>query len=119
MPTALGWLGVRFSPSQSYKYISEMEETKNGKVLVRFRQFPHQVGGHYTMMQLDDETVCKPLNKTEHRFYERVPRELQQFVPRYEGKASKLPFSRQDAKKGVFFESDGDRSGLSVHCRYL
>lgn len=37
------------------------------------------------MMQLDDKTVCKPLNETERRFYEQVPRELQQFVPRYEG----------------------------------
>lgn len=63
------------------------------------RPFAHQVGGHYTMMQLDDKTVCKPLNATEQRFYEQVPLELRQFVPRYEGKA---PDSSHWSRHGSF-----------------
>jgi hypothetical protein len=70
------------------------------------------------MMQLDDKTVCKPLNETERRFYEQVPRELQQFVPRYEGKVSNPPFSRQDVR-GRFLQSAGHSLVFSLHFRYL
>lgn len=54
-------------------------------VPVRLHPFVHQVGGHSTMLKLDEMTVCKPLVSREHMFYMSLPEELAEFVPRYKG----------------------------------
>ena len=47
--------------------------------------FVHQVGGHFPMVCLDEDVVCKPLNEREHRFYRTLAPELRPYAPGYEG----------------------------------
>ena len=52
---------------------------------VPLEPFVHQVGGHFPMVCLDTDTVCKPLKDREHKFYKSMPSVLKPFVPSYEG----------------------------------
>ena len=52
---------------------------------VPLEPFVHQVGGHFPMVCLAKETLCKPLNEREHKFYKTLGKSLIPFVPRYEG----------------------------------
>lgn len=47
--------------------------------------FVHQVGGHSSMLCLDEATVCKPLLVREKAFYENLPEILTQFTAQYRG----------------------------------
>jgi len=53
---------------------------------VQLEPFVHQVGGHASMMQFDETTICKPLIPREHHFYQMVPAEMKRFMPEYRGK---------------------------------
>uniref|UniRef100_A0A1B6MM28 Kinase n=1 Tax=Graphocephala atropunctata TaxID=36148 RepID=A0A1B6MM28_9HEMI len=46
----------------------------------------NQVGGHTRMLLLDQGTICKPLNPRELEFYQNIPSDIQNFVPKYKGK---------------------------------
>lgn len=50
-----------------------------------FKTLYSQVGGHVNMKILNETLVCKPLNKREVKFYQHLPRQLYDFVPRYHG----------------------------------
>ena len=52
---------------------------------VPLEPFVHQVGGHFPMVCLAKETLCKPLNEREHKFYKTMAKSLIPFVPRFEG----------------------------------
>ncbi|XP_036270574.1 inositol hexakisphosphate kinase 3 [Pipistrellus kuhlii] len=54
-----------------------------GRVLLQ--PFLHQVGGHLSVMQYDEDTVCKPLVSREQRFYESLPLAMRRFTPQYRG----------------------------------
>lgn len=45
----------------------------------------NQVGGHTRLLLLNDKTVVKPLNIRELEFYQNIPNNIQQFVPKYKG----------------------------------
>ena len=47
--------------------------------------FAHQVGGHFPMVCLDDQTVCKPINERERVIYQTIPEKLKPFVPVFHG----------------------------------
>ncbi|CAG0886513.1 unnamed protein product [Darwinula stevensoni] len=47
--------------------------------------FMHQVGGHSSMMCLDNFTVCKPLIERELRFYESLPDVMRPFTAECKG----------------------------------
>ena len=53
---------------------------------VQLQPFIHQVGGHTCVLRFNETTLCKPLDPREHLFYETMPLELKEFVPRYRGK---------------------------------
>lgn len=44
-----------------------------------------QVGGHVYMKLLNESQVCKPLNQREVRFYQNIPKNLQEHVPKFLG----------------------------------
>ena len=50
-----------------------------------FKSLRSQVGGHVNMKILNEAYVCKPLNSREVRFYQKLPSQLQDFVPNYHG----------------------------------
>ena len=47
--------------------------------------FVHQVSGHYPMVRLNVDTVCKPLNQREHGFYSSIPTQLAKFTAGFYG----------------------------------
>lgn len=47
-----------------------------------------QVGGHTRLLVLNDSTVIKPLNTRELNFYQNIPEDIENFVPRYKGELS-------------------------------
>ncbi|NXA39671.1 IP6K3 kinase, partial [Eudromia elegans] len=53
--------------------------------VVLLEPFVHQVGGHVSMLQYDEHTVCKPLVSQEQSFYESLPLAMRQFTPQYKG----------------------------------
>ena len=53
-----------------------------------FKTLYSQVGGHVNMKILNERFVCKPLNLREVRFYQKLPHQLCDFVPKYHGTVS-------------------------------
>lgn len=55
---------------------------------VELRAFGHLVSGHSLLLELSEDTICKPLLFAQERaFYESMPAAIQQFAPKYHGKA--------------------------------
>ncbi|KAJ8895738.1 hypothetical protein PR048_001076 [Dryococelus australis] len=52
---------------------------------VQLQPFIHQVGGHSSMLSLDEATVCKPLVPREQDFYKTLPESVRKFVPAFYG----------------------------------
>lgn len=53
--------------------------------MLQLQPFIHQVGGHSSMLCLDESTVCKPVVENEQLFYENLPKILTPYVPLYYG----------------------------------
>lgn len=53
--------------------------------ILHLEPFIHQVGGHSSMLQLDDSTICKPLINQEMNFYDSAPLCLKEFMPEFRG----------------------------------
>ncbi|KAK0087227.1 hypothetical protein PV325_001469 [Microctonus aethiopoides] len=45
----------------------------------------NQVGGHTRLLLLNQNTICKPLNRRELDFYRNIPQDIQMFVPKFKG----------------------------------
>ena len=58
---------------------------ENGQPIL-LQPFKHQVGGHFLIMEINQEWICKPMESKERLFYETVPEPLKQFIPMYKGK---------------------------------
>ena len=55
---------------------------------VELRPFAHLVSGHSLLLELSEDTVCKPLLFGQEKdFYETMPAAIQQFAPKYHGKS--------------------------------
>ncbi|GBM92667.1 Inositol hexakisphosphate kinase 1 [Araneus ventricosus] len=52
---------------------------------LQLEPFIHQVGGHSSMLQLDEVTICKPLIPQELNFYKTAPDNLKEFMAEYKG----------------------------------
>ena len=48
-------------------------------------RYLHQVGGHSSMFQYDNNTICKVLEKSEFDFYHSMPEILKKFTPELRG----------------------------------
>lgn len=57
---------------------------------IHLQPFIHQVGGHSSMLQYDENTLCKPLIPREIEFYQDIPDDLKAFTPEYRGKIFSL-----------------------------
>ncbi|XP_004711808.1 inositol hexakisphosphate kinase 3 [Echinops telfairi] len=65
--------------------VQDSADTGDVRGGVQLEPFLHQVGGHLSVLQYDEHTVCKPLVPLEHMFYESLPQAMKQFTPRYKG----------------------------------
>ncbi|XP_054706230.1 inositol hexakisphosphate kinase 1-like [Uloborus diversus] len=52
---------------------------------LQLEPFIHQVGGHSSMLQLDKDTICKPLIPRELNFYKSAPDSLKEFMAEFKG----------------------------------
>lgn len=58
---------------------------------VELRTFKHLVSGHSLLLELSEDTICKPLLFIrEKEFYETMPAAVQQFAPEYFGKTNSV-----------------------------
>ncbi|CAG5045091.1 unnamed protein product [Parnassius apollo] len=76
----------------------------------------NQVGGHTRLLVLNDSTVIKPLNIRELHFYQNIPEDIQNFVPRYKGvmQASNTGGQKLDKRYSPCFrDENGRRQSLS------
>ncbi|XP_028401553.1 inositol hexakisphosphate kinase 1-like [Dendronephthya gigantea] len=62
-----------------------MEENQRYSTIVSLEPFIHQVGGHSSIQQIDQYTVCKPLFSKELRFYQEVCSLFKAFIPEFKG----------------------------------
>lgn len=73
--------------------------TRFPQPVLTFSSFPlSQVGGHTRLLLLNQSTVIKPLNLRELEFYQNIPSDIQQLVPKYRGKSKqkKIPNQRDN-----------------------
>ena len=54
-------------------------------LILQLEPFMHQVGGHSSILCLDERTVCKPLIKQELKFYESLPHSMRRFTAEHRG----------------------------------
>lgn len=54
-------------------------------VFPQLEPFIHQVGGHSSILSLDDSTVCKPLVRREVEFYKTLPSSMKEFTAEFKG----------------------------------
>ncbi|CAF3914153.1 unnamed protein product [Adineta steineri] len=57
----------------------------NPSSFIQLSPFIHQVGGHSSMFQYDQNTVCKLLAPAEYDFYQSIPDSLKAFTPAFRG----------------------------------
>ncbi|XP_028172311.1 inositol hexakisphosphate kinase 2 isoform X2 [Ostrinia furnacalis] len=71
----------------------------------------NQVGGHTRLLVLNDSTVIKPLNIRELHFYQNIPEDIQNFVPRYKGvmQASNTGSTKLDKRYSPCFRDENGR----------
>ncbi|XP_023941422.2 inositol hexakisphosphate kinase 1 [Bicyclus anynana] len=71
----------------------------------------NQVGGHTRLLVLNDSTVIKPLNIRELHFYQNIPEDIQDFVPRYKGvmQASNTGGTKLDKRYSPCFRDENGR----------
>ncbi|PNF24951.1 hypothetical protein B7P43_G09159 [Cryptotermes secundus] len=60
-------------------------ESSSENNYIHLEPFIHQVGGHSSMLCLDQATVCKPLVPRELQFYETLPDSVRKFTPKFYG----------------------------------
>lgn len=66
-------------------YMRIMEERRGVLGYSALQPFIHQVGGHSSIQQFDQNTVGKPLFSKELRFYEEVCSAFKPFIPKFKG----------------------------------
>ena len=59
---------------------------------MELRAFGHLVSGHSLLLELSEDTICKPLLFAQERtFYETMPAAIKQYAPKYHGETSFIP----------------------------
>lgn len=71
----------------------------------------NQVGGHTRLLLLNQSTVIKPLNLRELEFYQNIPSDIQQFVPKYRGvmQATTMGGTKLEKRYSPSFRDDPGR----------
>ncbi|XP_049540191.1 uncharacterized protein LOC125954160 isoform X2 [Anopheles darlingi] len=63
----------------------QLHDTESDEDEIALYPLNNQVGGHTRLLLLNQSTVIKPLNLRELEFYQNIPSDIQQFVPKYRG----------------------------------
>lgn len=58
---------------------------------IQLRPFNHQVGGHFLVLEMSKDRLCKPLVSREKLFYDTIPSDLKEFAPGFYGELNQGP----------------------------
>ena len=58
---------------------------------IPLRPFSRQVGGHFLVLEMSKDRLCKPLVSREKLFYDTIPSDLKEFAPGFYGEYIKCP----------------------------
>ncbi|XP_057322830.1 inositol hexakisphosphate kinase 2 [Microplitis mediator] len=78
-------LSTNLSPISSSTSSSATAFRQDHDEEVALHPLNNQVGGHTRLLLLNQNTICKPLNKRELDFYRNIPQDIQMFVPKFKG----------------------------------
>lgn len=68
-----------------FAYLIDPCILKNNRLEINYYEL-FQVGGHTRLLLLNQNTICKPLNRRELDFYRNIPQDIHVFVPQFKGK---------------------------------
>ena len=91
-----------------------MASNKRYSTTVLLQPFVHQVGGHSSLQQFDEYTVCKPLFSKELRFYQEVCPLFKRFIPEFKGVVRVKSVAENGDSKWQMVDS-GDNIKLHIY----
>ncbi|CAG0916763.1 unnamed protein product, partial [Notodromas monacha] len=69
----------------SFKMLMEVAQEWESIEEIQLEPFIHQVGGHSSILSLDESTICKPLVLQEVEFYKSLPSNMREFTAEFRG----------------------------------
>uniref|UniRef100_U5EUR6 Kinase n=1 Tax=Corethrella appendiculata TaxID=1370023 RepID=U5EUR6_9DIPT len=81
-------------------------DTESDEDEIALHPLNNQVGGHTRLLLLNQSTVIKPLNVRELEFYENIPNDIQQFVPKYKGVMQATTTGKLEKRYSPSFRDD-------------
>ncbi|XP_055314170.1 uncharacterized protein LOC129575181 [Sitodiplosis mosellana] len=103
------------SPLQQQQQQQKQQQPKQQSIdhddEVALHPLSNQVGGHTRLLLLNQSTVIKPLNIRELDFYQNIPSDIQQFVPKYKGvmQATSMSGFKLEKRYSPSFHEDPNR----------
>lgn len=89
----------------------QQHDTESDEDEIALYPLNNQVGGHTRLLLLNQSTVIKPLNLRELEFYQNIPSDIQQFVPKYKGvmQAATMGGTKLEKRYSPSFRDDPNR----------
>ncbi|XP_055620090.1 uncharacterized protein LOC129764717 [Toxorhynchites rutilus septentrionalis] len=89
----------------------QQHDTESDEDEIALYPLNNQVGGHTRLLLLNQSTVIKPLNLRELEFYQNIPSDIQQFVPKYRGvmQAATMGGTKLEKRYSPSFRDDPGR----------
>lgn len=99
------------SNSTNSNSIHQQHDTESDEDEIALYPLNNQVGGHTRLLLLNQSTVIKPLNLRELEFYQNIPSDIQQFVPKYRGvmQATTMGGTKLEKRYSPSFRDDPGR----------
>ncbi|XP_055537670.1 uncharacterized protein LOC129725645 [Wyeomyia smithii] len=93
------------------KQQQQQHDTESDEDEIALYPLNNQVGGHTRLLLLNQSTVIKPLNLRELEFYQNIPSDIQQFVPKYRGvmQAATMGGTKLEKRYSPSFRDDPGR----------
>lgn len=97
--------------SNNSNSIHQQHDTESDEDEIALYPLNNQVGGHTRLLLLNQSTVIKPLNLRELEFYQNIPSDIQQFVPKYRGvmQATTMGGTKLEKRYSPSFRDDPGR----------
>lgn len=99
------------SNSIHHHHQHQQHDTESDEDEIALYPLNNQVGGHTRLLLLNQSTVIKPLNLRELEFYQNIPSDIQQFVPKYRGvmQATTMGGTKLEKRYSPSFRDDPGR----------
>ncbi|XP_058828907.1 uncharacterized protein LOC131688575 isoform X2 [Topomyia yanbarensis] len=96
---------------QLHQQQQPQHDTESDEDEIALYPLNNQVGGHTRLLLLNQSTVIKPLNQRELEFYQNIPSDIQQFVPKYRGvmQAATMGGTKLEKRYSPSFRDDPGR----------